>query len=258
MARSPGRSFWTTGKIVAAAIGAAAVLAAAIVLAVVLTRGGEPPPTALPPSTPEGTPATKVTPATSTPEGLKVLATAGNKKVTSERRGAEGPPEAGRAAAIANNVDRGRARPRRRKRRRAAPGPGAGDRAAAGAPSRSRGRRRGPTPADEILATGRRGRRTGVRPAARGKLPGKLSREQVKATMQRALVRVAHCYDRHGERGIVRVQVKVHGNGRPRARIVGTFSGRPTGYCVLAAVNRLRFPRFSGRPITFVYPFQLR
>ena len=140
-------------------------------------------------------------------------------------------------------------RKRKRRKRAASSGDGVDGILAAG---RKRKRRRSSSgSADDILAAGR-SRSSG------GSLPRKLSKDQVRKTMRKAVPRVGSCYDKFRQSGIIRVLVRVSPSGRTDASITGAFRGTSTGNCVQSAVNRLRFPRFSGRAFSFQYPFRLR
>ncbi len=57
---------------------------------------------------------------------------------------------------------------------------------------------------------------------------------------------------------MIKVKIKIKPNGRPSSAVQGEFSGTGTGFCVLKGVNALRFPRFSGPPMTILYPFNLK
>ena len=87
--------------------------------------------------------------------------------------------------------------------------------------------------------------------------------DEILADIQRAMSGVKHrvqaCYDRHKVPGLVMLKIKVGRDGRvAKSGVEGVFSGTPTGNCVKKAVDRARFPRFSGPPMTFSYPFSLR
>ncbi len=76
--------------------------------------------------------------------------------------------------------------------------------------------------------------------------------------MRRALGRVASCYDKYHMPGVIKVSMYVRQNGSAEANVVGKFSGTATAFCVLAGINKLRFPRFSGKAFRFTYPYKLK
>lgn len=155
---------------------------------------------------------------------------------------------------------RSRTRTRSQSTRRSSPPPSsADDILSAGSKSRRSSRKPGrSSDADNILAAGSRRRTRASAKPKKSNLPAGLSRSQIQQTMRLTLGAIASCYDKYGQKGIIKVRVKVPGSGRPEASVVGHFSGTGTAFCVLKAVNRLRFPKFSGSSITFNYPFKLR
>jgi len=112
--------------------------------------------------------------------------------------------------------------------------------------------------ADDILAAGNtRRRRPSSRPP-RSNLPKHPSKAQVQSTMRRAMGRVGSCYEKYQQRGIIKVSMRVRPDGSADGRVVGSFAGTATAFCVLAGVNKLRFPKFSGAAFSFVYPYRLK
>lgn len=92
-----------------------------------------------------------------------------------------------------------------------------------------------------------------------GAPPQTLSRSQIVDGMRSVKPGVQACYERYKVPGLATVQVMIGKSGRvDLARTRGLFSDTPTGQCVAAAVERARFPRFTGEPITITYPFVLR
>ena len=92
----------------------------------------------------------------------------------------------------------------------------------------------------------------------RSRLPQTLSSADIRATMRQLHPQVQSCFERYRETGTVSLQVTVDPDGVAGAAVVGEFRDRPTGRCIAAGVNDLRFPAFAGEPLTFVYPFRLR
>jgi hypothetical protein len=85
------------------------------------------------------------------------------------------------------------------------------------------------------------------------------SQAEIQAAMRRVISRVRGCFDKYKIAGRADVTITLRPDGTFDARIVGQFAGTPTGYCVLAGVNKARFPPFSGvNPIRFTYPFHLK
>ena len=70
--------------------------------------------------------------------------------------------------------------------------------------------------------------------------------------------RVSSCYEKYGKSGVIKVSVLVKRDGSADANVIGSFAGTGTAFCVLAGVNKLRFPRFSGKPFRFTYSYRLR
>ena len=70
--------------------------------------------------------------------------------------------------------------------------------------------------------------------------------------------RVASCYEKYQQPGVIRVSMRVRPDGSAGGRVVGSFAGTATAFCVLAGVNKLRFPKFSGNAFSFVYPYRLK
>jgi predicted Zn finger-like uncharacterized protein len=90
-------------------------------------------------------------------------------------------------------------------------------------------------------------------------LPKQLEKFQIQAGMKRVVGRVQSCYDKYRVPGLAMVKVTIGRAGRiVNANVAGLFSGTPTGSCIKSAVRAARFPKFSGEPISIVYPFQLR
>lgn len=84
-----------------------------------------------------------------------------------------------------------------------------------------------------------------------------LSRKEIITGMRGVASRVQGCYNQHKQAGLVMIQVRVTGGGAVSATATGNFAGTPTGQCVAAAVKLARFPKFSGAPMSFPYPFRL-
>ena len=154
-------------------------------------------------------------------------------------------------------------RARRVKRRHAAPRAddvdsmlGAAAARGSGRPARSSrgsGRRAsGGDSADGILAAA-----AGSAAPARG-LPKKLSRGQIVAGMRKLRGRAQVCFERFGQQGVLKLSVTIFPNGRARGKVIGSFRATPTGACVAAGLPGLHFPPFRGKPLTVVYPLQLK
>jgi len=155
---------------------------------------------------------------------------------------------------------RSRTRTRSQPARRSSPPPSSADDILSTGSRSRRSSRKPPrsSDADNILAAGSRRRSRASAKPKKSNLPAGLSRSQIQQTMRLALGAIASCYDKYGQEGIIKVRVKVPGSGRPEASVLGHFSGTGTAFCALKAVNKLRFPKFSGASITFTYPFKLK
>jgi hypothetical protein len=121
---------------------------------------------------------------------------------------------------------------------------------AAGTGKKKKKKSGGPNP-DDLL-------NVGTKPKAK---PQKTrpSQAEIQAAMRKVVPRVRGCFDKYKIAGRADVTITLRPNGTFDARVVGQFAGTPTGYCVLAGVNKARFPTFSGaNPIRFTYPFHLK
>lgn len=110
---------------------------------------------------------------------------------------------------------------------------------------------------DAILAAGSK-RKRAPKPKADPGLPQTLSKTTIRAVMRRVMPRVRGCYDKYRQAGLVQVRITVKPNGRADGTVVGKFAGTATGFCVLGGIHKAKFPKFSGAPMTFTYPFQLQ
>jgi hypothetical protein len=109
---------------------------------------------------------------------------------------------------------------------------------------------------DAILAAGSK-RKSAPKTKDPG-LPRTLSKVQIRAVMRRSMPRVRGCYDKYRQAGLVQVRITIKPNGRADGTVVGKFAGTATGFCVLGGIHKAVFPKFSGPPITFTYPFKLQ
>ena len=112
--------------------------------------------------------------------------------------------------------------------------------------------------ADDILAASTKRRRRSSSSSSAPSLPRHPSKGQVQSTMRRAMPRVASCYEKYHQSGIIKVNMRVRPDGSADGRVVGSFAGTATAFCVLAGVNKLRFPKFSGDAFSFTYPYRLK
>ena len=100
--------------------------------------------------------------------------------------------------------------------------------------------------------------RAAASPLAPG-LPEKLGEGQIRTSMKKIMGRVQACYDKYQVEGNARVKLTITPAGKPsKVSIKGKFFGTDTGSCVVKAVKKARFPRFSGKPMTIRYPFLLQ
>jgi hypothetical protein len=91
-------------------------------------------------------------------------------------------------------------------------------------------------------------------------LPEQLTMNQIRAAMNRIKGRVQSCYDQFQVEGMAKVRFKITPNGKVAdATIRGKFRGTDTGDCVVKAVKKATFPKFSGKAMTIKsYPFLLQ
>ena len=90
-------------------------------------------------------------------------------------------------------------------------------------------------------------------------LPEQLSMNQIRASMNRIKGLVQSCYDHYQVEGRANVKLIINNDGTPaNLAIRGKFFGTDTGACVLKAAKKVRFPKFSGKPMTIKYPFLLQ
>ncbi len=113
---------------------------------------------------------------------------------------------------------------------------------------------------DDLLAVAPRSRPTSKskQQAAPAGLPVQPSKASIRATMRSVLPRIRSCHDKHRQTGTIRVSLTIRGNGTADVDIIGAFAGTPTGFCVLGALERRTFPRFTGKPVRLVYPYNLQ
>jgi hypothetical protein len=287
--------FWTTGKIAAAAaIGGGLAVALTVVVVVSLVRPKSPTVVVAGRSV-QKAPAKKTqkAPPKVKPEGVKpkienVQITVQNKSedAVEKRPKAKAPgPEvkerkpskkvSKRTARASRSKKRKRKRPRKRRQRaRRSAGPDVDQLLGVSRKAAKKPDKDGADP-DAILAAGKKAEepdRDGADPdailAAGSKrksapkradpgLPRTLSKTQIRAVMRRAMPRVRGCYDKYRQAGLVQVRITVKPNGRADGTVVGKFAGTATGFCVLGGIHKAVFPKFSGAPITFTYPFKL-
>jgi hypothetical protein len=91
-------------------------------------------------------------------------------------------------------------------------------------------------------------------------LPKRLSPGDIRRGVGRVLGSARACHNRYKVAGTCRVRVVIRGSsGRPTSvRVLGKFSGTPTGRCVKRAFKRARFPRFRQQSQSFVFPLVFR
>jgi hypothetical protein len=91
------------------------------------------------------------------------------------------------------------------------------------------------------------------------KLPESLTSKQVRDGMTLVKARVQACYDKYKVAGVVEIKVKIDRDGTiADSDAVGKFAATETGLCVGQAVRHAAFPKFSGPPMNFTYPFRLQ
>jgi len=88
----------------------------------------------------------------------------------------------------------------------------------------------------------------------------KLSREQIRSSMQPIGGLVRECYNRYNSPGLYKVRITVNGwDGSVHSvKVIGHLGITPIAKCIKAAVFRSKFPIFDGNPQTFIYPFSLK
>ncbi len=89
--------------------------------------------------------------------------------------------------------------------------------------------------------------------------PQTLGAEIIRKVMKAAGPAIQECYDTYQIPGLARIKVVVKNDGTVSlAKVLGKFSGTPTGKCILDKVQNLIFPRFKQSTVRFTYPYYLR
>ncbi len=97
-------------------------------------------------------------------------------------------------------------------------------------------------------------------PAASPDLPAQLTMNQIQQAMRKITGHVQSCYDKYQMEGLAKVTYTILPTGTlTGAAIKGKFFGTDTGACVVKAVKKAKFPKFSGKPMKIPnYPFRLQ
>jgi hypothetical protein len=96
-------------------------------------------------------------------------------------------------------------------------------------------------------------------PAPGSDVPEQLTFNQIQTAMGKIKGLVSACYDQYQVEGKADVKVSITNDGTVAdASVLGKFFGTDTGTCVIAAVKKAHFPKFSGKPMQFKYPFILQ
>jgi hypothetical protein len=96
-------------------------------------------------------------------------------------------------------------------------------------------------------------------PAKTNSEAARLSKEDISRAMTLIRPDVMACFGKFKVPGQADIEVVVGANGGVNsARVIGAFSGTPTGACLIDAAQRARFPQSAGEPQRFTYPFFLR
>jgi hypothetical protein len=90
-------------------------------------------------------------------------------------------------------------------------------------------------------------------------LPAQLSKPQILTVVKKASGAVSTCKERQPDAtGTVMVAIKIERTGAVTgANAKAPFAGTPIGSCIESTVRTLRFPAFSGDPMTINMPFSL-
>ena len=90
-------------------------------------------------------------------------------------------------------------------------------------------------------------------------IPQTLGADIIRKVMKAAGPAIQECYDTYQIPGLARIKVEVKSDGTvSKAKVLGKFSGTPTGKCILDKVQNLIFPRFKKPAVRFTYPYYLR
>lgn len=233
-------------------------------VAAVTAQGTEPEPAA--PSEPLTAPVVDA--------GMQVAALAagdGGAASTDEPGGTEDTASAGGTSASAARHHRRSRRHRRKHKTRAGDKPEPVAAPPAPAPAAKKGpappAKKGGTALDNLLDDAIGGKQPADAPkkkaeaaAPKSDLPDQLNMNQIREAMNKVKGRVAACYDQFQVEGMANVGFTIKGSGKiGGVSIRGKFRGTDTGDCVVKAVKRARFPKFSGKPMTIKnYPFLLQ
>lgn len=95
--------------------------------------------------------------------------------------------------------------------------------------------------------------------APKSDLPDQLTMNDIRVGMGKIKNSVQACYDKFQIEGKATVRLTITREGAVSAAAVkGKFFGTDTGTCVVTAVKKASFPKFSGKEMTITYPFILQ
>lgn len=98
-----------------------------------------------------------------------------------------------------------------------------------------------------------------AKPAKDPTMPDQLSMNQIRKSMNKIKGLVVSCYDKFQVEGRANVKLTISNDGAVTDAVVkGKFFGTDTGACVIKAVKKAKFSKYSGKTMTIRYPFILQ
>jgi serine/threonine-protein kinase len=94
-------------------------------------------------------------------------------------------------------------------------------------------------------------------------LPATLTVADIERVVARGQSRYAACFESHkdelpAEKGELQVRISIPSSGKARAQVQGELVASKVGGCVVAAVQRLRFPAHGDQELQVLFPLSWR